>query len=73
MYKTCCISMILLSNVKHTTDITYIILLYKYYTIHFLCGKCGVILTRQTNIDRCFIILSCKEASVCGVGLVYGD
>jgi hypothetical protein len=56
MYNTCCISMILLSNVKHTTDITYILQLYKYYTIHFLCGKCGVILTRQTNIDRCFII-----------------
>ena len=36
MYKTCCISMTLLSNVKHTTDITYIIQLYKYYTIHFL-------------------------------------
>jgi hypothetical protein len=39
-----------------TTDITYIIQLYKYYTIHFLCGKCGVILIRQTNIDRCYII-----------------
>ena len=56
MYNTCCISMILLSNVKHTTDITYIIQLYKYYIIHFLCGKCGVILPRQTNIDSCFII-----------------
>jgi hypothetical protein len=70
MYKTCYISMILLSNVKHTTDITYNIQLYKYHTIHFLCGKCGVILTRQTNIDMFYYIILEENKSLWGrVGL----
>ena len=58
MYNTCCISMIL--NIKCKThnryNLYYAIILYKYYTMHFLCSKCGIILTTQTNINEGFIV-----------------
>ena len=44
MYNTCCISMILIIKCKthNIYSLYYAIILYKYYTIHFLCGKYGV-------------------------------
>ena len=41
-------------------------MLYKYYTIHFVCGKCGVILTRQTNTDGDLLYIHVRKQETLG-------
>ena len=56
IYNAFCISMIL--NIKCKTHITYIMQLFAINIIqyHFVCGKCGVILTRKNNVEGVFIL-----------------
>ena len=62
MYNACCISMILIfkcktHNINNLYNLYYTIILfilYKYYTIHFLWGKCGVILDKKKLNQQIF-------------------